>query len=434
MGKRHKLVSLTLGVSLTFTLTGVHSVFAETAHPSVHKQHLEDKQSKLHSVQNKKSQAQEKAEKLEDEIAKKQKKVNQTQKNRKETQSDINSLKKQIMKTQDDIGEGKKDLKKRVSSMYKNGGSVAYLDVVLGSENFSNFLDRIMALKLITSQDKKTIDDLNDNKDKLDESKKLIVKKLDKLQAQMDSLNDVSADLKDQKKKQEKLADELGDKGDQIKKDIASVQQAIETAQANESQQHEQAATNKSSQNKQSDKHESSQTKPTNTAKKKNHSTVKTTAKNNGSKKKGKTGGNQRHQNMTTKTSNLSGSFSGMIQKGKQYIGNSTYKMGRGRTQADVQNGVFDCSAFVHWAFNQIGQNVGFTTDSLASAGTKVSRNSLKPGDMVFYNTYKTNGHVGIYIGSNQFIGAQTSGGVGIVNMNNSYWKPKFNHAQRIMN
>ena len=36
----------------------------------------------------------------------------------------------------------------------------------------------------------------------------------------------------------------------------------------------------------------------------------------------------------------------------------------------------------------------------------------MQPGDLVFFDTYKRDGHVGIYIGNGKFIGAQTSTGL----------------------
>jgi cell wall-associated NlpC family hydrolase len=108
--------------------------------------------------------------------------------------------------------------------------------------------------------------------------------------------------------------------------------------------------------------------------------------------------------------------------------------MGRGRSQADIQNGIFDCSGFVHWAYQQIGVSVGASTSVLSHTGTRVSYSDIKPGDMVFFDTYKTDGHVGIYIGNGQFLGCQGSTGVAIASMNNSYWKSHFSgHVQRVL-
>lgn len=96
-----------------------------------------------------------------------------------------------------------------------------------------------------------------------------------------------------------------------------------------------------------------------------------------------------------------------------------------------TDNGLFDCSSFVHWAFNQVGISLGplasTTTDTLMVQGVRVSYNEIEPGDLVFFDTYKKDGHVGIYVGDGKFIGAQSSTGVAFVSMKTGYWKEKFN-------
>lgn len=57
----------------------------------------------------------------------------------------------------------------------------------------------------------------------------------------------------------------------------------------------------------------------------------------------------------------------------------------------------------------------------------------MQVGDMVFFDTYKKDGHVGIYIGNGKFIGAQSSTGVAEVDMTKGYWKDKFSgHVRRV--
>jgi cell wall-associated NlpC family hydrolase len=70
----------------------------------------------------------------------------------------------------------------------------------------------------------------------------------------------------------------------------------------------------------------------------------------------------------------------------------------------------FDCSGFTYWvAMNVMGKNIGYGTWTQVAAGTPVSRSSLQPGDLVFFqNTYTAGlSHVGLYIGNNKFIHAQ---------------------------
>jgi cell wall-associated NlpC family hydrolase len=125
-----------------------------------------------------------------------------------------------------------------------------------------------------------------------------------------------------------------------------------------------------------------------------------------------------------TQTNGLVGKILALSQK---YIGHSVYVFGGGRSAFDIQNGRFDCSGFVHWALSQVGINVGTNTDSIKNTGKQVPASSLQPGDLVFFDTYKQDGHVGIYIGNGQFVGSQCTTGVAIADMTSGYWKNKFN-------
>lgn len=120
-----------------------------------------------------------------------------------------------------------------------------------------------------------------------------------------------------------------------------------------------------------------------------------------------------------------------VVNVGKKFIGNSVYVFGGGRNENDINKGIFDCSSFVHWAFDQVGIDVGSrsstTTDTLKHLGKNVDLENIKPGDLVFFDTYKIDGHVGIYAGNGQFIGAQTSTGVEVADMSTGYWQDKFN-------
>ncbi|UQX57128.1 NlpC/P60 family protein (plasmid) [Cytobacillus pseudoceanisediminis] len=116
---------------------------------------------------------------------------------------------------------------------------------------------------------------------------------------------------------------------------------------------------------------------------------------------------------------------------GNRWINNSVYVFGGGRSLNDIKMGMFDCSSFVHWAFSKVGVNLGeltsVSTETLKNLGTPINVEDMQPGDLVFFDTYKKDGHVGIYLGDGNFIGAQSSTGVAIANMNDGFWKEKFN-------
>ena len=70
------------------------------------------------------------------------------------------------------------------------------------------------------------------------------------------------------------------------------------------------------------------------------------------------------------------------ITAGYKYIGNSTYVFGGGRTESDIANGRFDCSAFVAWAYGQAGVSLPASTDGLKYAGTQIPTSQMQPGDL----------------------------------------------------
>jgi len=121
----------------------------------------------------------------------------------------------------------------------------------------------------------------------------------------------------------------------------------------------------------------------------------------------------------------LSPTAESIINYAKTWIGRSTYVWGGGRNPSDIAKGWFDCSGFINHVYAKHGVNLGSgNTDTIATKGVAVpSVAALQPGDLVFWNSYKHNGHVGIYMGNGQWIGSQSSTGVAIVEWNNSWWQ-----------
>ncbi len=123
---------------------------------------------------------------------------------------------------------------------------------------------------------------------------------------------------------------------------------------------------------------------------------------------------------------NVSDYIGTVITAGNKYVGNSVYVFGGGRNKNDIALGRFDCSGFVHWAFAQAGIEIGTSTSTIKNDGRQVSPEDMRPGDLVFFDTYKKDGHVGIYLGDGKFIGSQSSTGVAVADMTKGYWKNVF--------
>lgn len=94
-----------------------------------------------------------------------------------------------------------------------------------------------------------------------------------------------------------------------------------------------------------------------------------------------------------------------------------------------------DCSAFVLVTFrDRFALRLPRQTRDQAEVGTRIDKEELLPGDLVFFKTGSgENGlHVGIYDTDNQFIHASTSQGVIKSSLDNVYWNKKFWQARRI--
>ena len=100
----------------------------------------------------------------------------------------------------------------------------------------------------------------------------------------------------------------------------------------------------------------------------------------------------------------------------------------------DLAEGV-DCSGFVRAIYEQtLGMVLPRRAAEQARATQTISRDDLKPGDLVFFNTMRSAfSHVGIYIGDNKFIHAPRTGAkVRVEDMRESYWVKRFNGARRV--
>ena len=100
----------------------------------------------------------------------------------------------------------------------------------------------------------------------------------------------------------------------------------------------------------------------------------------------------------------------------------ASYKYG-GTTKSGV-----DCSGFVYMVYKAVvgktltRQSAGMLTDNC----TKITKNQLREGDLVFFRTdgkkSSTPNHVGIYLKENKFIHASTSKGVVVSDLLQSYY------------
>lgn len=92
-----------------------------------------------------------------------------------------------------------------------------------------------------------------------------------------------------------------------------------------------------------------------------------------------------------------------------------------------------DCSGMVSYIYTQATPvKVSGSAADIARKGRPVSSQSLRPGDLVFFNTLnRPRSHVGIYIGDRRFVHAPSSNGqVRIERLDSSYFASRFEEGR----
>ncbi len=92
----------------------------------------------------------------------------------------------------------------------------------------------------------------------------------------------------------------------------------------------------------------------------------------------------------------------------------------------------FDCSGLVHYAYSNVGMSVPRTTAGLWSDLAPIDKRNLRIGDLLFFSIAGKMSHVGLYLGSRQFVHAPSSGRhVAVESLDSDYYKRAFIRAGR---
>ena len=410
-------------VSLGGVIIGSDTVGAEPTLDEINKK--QDKvDSKLSKTEKKLAETLNKMKGINEEVARIETAIKANEKEQKKVKEAINTLNSEVDTINDRIEERNEILKERLASYQANGGNVQFMEVLLGSKDPIEFLSRVDAVTTITNSDIELIEENEKDKEKVEE-------KIDEQNDLKVELEVIAFTMEEQKEEEDKKVAQLKtekDKYETEKSKLTSESSELKELEARvlaelaaPAEEVVETSTNES-----------------------NASTVSTSRSNNANNANNATTSNSNVNESTSTNSTSSatpkkekkakapaytGAGGSAISAGKQFIGRSSYVYGAKNPSA----GQFDCSGFVSWAYEQEGISLPRSTAGMRTVGSKVEYSNAKPGDLVFFDTVKTDGHVGIYLGGGQFIGSQSGKGVEIVSMNNPYWSKAFKgHVRRV--
>ncbi|WEK54569.1 MAG: SH3 domain-containing C40 family peptidase [Candidatus Cohnella colombiensis] len=133
-------------------------------------------------------------------------------------------------------------------------------------------------------------------------------------------------------------------------------------------------------------------------------------------------------------SSSISSKGDRVVDIAKSYMGRVKYDFGT-RNPSKL---IFDCSSFTQFVFAKIGVDLKWGTKYQKSAGSFVSKSSLRKGDLVFFDTIGSNNkvinHVGIYIGNGQFIhDTPSKNGLAINSLTSGWWSNHYVTARHVL-
>ena len=125
-------------------------------------------------------------------------------------------------------------------------------------------------------------------------------------------------------------------------------------------------------------------------------------------------------------SSSASGTGAKLVEEAKKHLGK---KYVWGATGPNT----FDCSGLTQYCHKKLGISIPRTSLEQSRSGKLIAKSNLQVGDLIFWKTTSAPvGHVGMYIGNNQFIHAPNSRSVvKIDSLSNSYYSSRYVNARR---
>ncbi|MBT2727580.1 C40 family peptidase [Bacillus sp. ISL-75] len=400
-----KLFKYTVSAAILATMIQATPTFASPVDSPVTleeinttKVQINDFETKIQQLDNRISLSMEKSQKLNDQIKTQQGKIEKTE-------AEIENAKKSL-------DAHKKVYSDRLKSIQLEGKqSIAtYAELLLSSDNISEFLTRFTAISHIMETDTDLLNGLNDKEQALENAEEKLHNEFDQLKKSQVELASEQKMIEEDKKEVEKgIAEakntlqnqqaQLAQQKAEQARQLAAQQQAQERAQQaqQESRQPAQQAQQESRQPAQQAQQQTQQQPPESSRPSKSTPTAVAAISTN------------------------SGSASAMIAYAKQFLG-VPYVWG-GSTPSG-----FDCSGFTSYVFRSVGINLPRVSRDQQNVGTRISPSQVQPGDLVFRGSPAY--HVGIYIGGGQYIHAPQTGDVVKIA---SYNPSKFSSAARVL-
>ncbi len=186
---------------------------------------LTDKNDKISDVKDQQSSVKEEIQRLNTAISSTQVKIIEKKEQVSTTKEEIKKLEEQIAEVKKRIEKRNELLKERARSYQETGGAVSYIDVLMGAQSFSDFIDRMGAVATIVEADQDILKEQEADKKLLEQSQAELKAKLSSLEQMLSDLEGMKSSLNSQKKEKDNLMAKLEKKEDDIHAEMLSLEE-----------------------------------------------------------------------------------------------------------------------------------------------------------------------------------------------------------------
>ena len=198
-----KIISTALICSMLFSASSAIYVNAEST------------ESKLKANQEKQDELDEKINTLNEKTEKIEEKINQANERIEKINTESEKLKEEIKQLEEDIISNEESLGQRLK-VINNNYTLGYLKVILSSDSISDFLNNIYIVQEVVEQDKQMLEDLENDKNEIEEKKETLDKNKEEEKVIKDELVKDKESLEEDKAELTKLKEELAKEEEEL--------------------------------------------------------------------------------------------------------------------------------------------------------------------------------------------------------------------------
>lgn len=230
MNSTQKTVSLLFAAALTMTTTQVYGNYNTG---NVEKQIQADKR-ELESLKIQIALEKTKIKEFDKQIIKSSQKIQAKQKELDTLNTELEKLNNELDVLLEDLEARKDQFKNRILQYYENRGNMGYLDVLMQTTSFGDFLDRVNFINMISNNDNDVIQEYIDNKHDVKQQRYLIDDKARLIEQELEVLKELREKIDRQRQEKDDYMQDLERSHDHLNERILENEEKISVMQAQE--------------------------------------------------------------------------------------------------------------------------------------------------------------------------------------------------------